>query len=258
MCSNSQILSSPSCFLKAVQYFSELNSSLDNRVKISQIETEKNICQRDINNFNDSLEIDDGVCPTCLRDIDDDCRDHLEQESLDAVKRYHDFEDEIRTIKRSQKQYKILLDQIIAKQNQQKKQFTDSKTHLQGEDKQQKRDIQEKLNAALEKIYQLAEQEGLEIERDYDKYIENLKIKLAELQAKKEVVSDTAKKIKEIETAIKNIQQRMSATELQLAMVEEEDRILKSQTDEIILRDFNVKWRHFAKLLRVEDGKEET
>jgi len=207
----------------------------DNRAKLASITTEKRISLNTIESLNESLKIEDGACPTCLRDIDDECREHLEKESSDELNRYHEFEQEERTIKTSQKTYKNLLDQITANKNQQQKQFGDAKTHLQSEEKQTKRGIEEKLNTTIQKINKLAENEADKMERDYDEYIYDLQSKLNELQSKKAVVAEAADLIKEIEATITNLEQRITGIKVELQTAEKEEYD-KSQLNSIQMR----------------------
>ena len=195
----------------------------DNRAEISSIETENRIIQTNIDKLNDSLELPDGDCPTCLRLIDEECREHLEKEVGKLINEYQAFERKIKTIEKSQETYDVLLGQIAERQNQQKQQFVNAKKQIQSDEAQEKQEIQEKINAAIEKVNGLAEREADKIERDYSEYVEGLRGKLNELKAKKEIVSDTAEKIKEIEKAITNLEQNRINVEAQLKNIEDEE-----------------------------------
>ncbi len=193
----------------------------DNKAELSSITTEKRIIQNTIDNLNESLEIEGGACPTCLQDIDDKCREHLERESLNEINRYNEFERKEKTIQKSQETYQTLLDQTFEKQFQQNKQFDGAKSDLTKEEAKEKLEIEGKVNAAIEKINKLAREENLKIESDYDGYIATLQTKLDDLEGKKEDVSETAQRIKEIDSTISELEQNIKSTELQLKMVEE-------------------------------------
>jgi len=195
----------------------------ENAQKLASLATEKRVCQNDIDNLNNSLEIDGGVCPTCLQDIDDKCRDHLEKEVLEAINRYAEFERQEKSIQKSQETYQKLLDQNAERRYQQSKQFEGARDSLTLDEMKEKKEIEVKVNATIEKINGLARDETLKIERDYDEYISKLNKKLDQLEGIKEVVFNTAEKIKEIDSTISNLVQNITGMELQLKMAEEDE-----------------------------------
>jgi len=195
----------------------------DNRSSLSAKETEKRIIQTNIDKLNDSLELTGGSCPTCLRDIDEECREHLEKEVNDLINKYQSFEKEEISIKRSQKTYQILLDQNIEIQKGLTVQFDNARVALDAEEESDKLKIEGKINAAIQKINELARTETLKIERDYNKYITDLNKKLGQLQGIKEVVFNTAEKIKEIDETITNLERNMTGLVLQMSMTEEQE-----------------------------------
>jgi len=194
----------------------------DNRAKISQYETEMRICQKTINDLNNSLEIEDGVCPTCLRDIDDECRDHLVKERGNEVNRYHEFEHEQKKIEKSQETCQVLLNQIAESQSKQSEQFVSAKKELQREEKQSEQEIQERVNETIEKINTLAGNEANKIKLDYSEYIKNLREKLNGLKATEEEVSATAKKLKEIDSTLAGLENERIRFERDIKLAEEE------------------------------------
>jgi len=191
--------------------------------KIAELSTEKRITQNDINNLNESLEIEGGVCPTCLQDIGDDCREHLESEVSDSINRYKEFERQEKAIQKSIKTYEILIERNTEAQLQQNKQFGAARSDLTQEETDDKVNIERKVNATIEKINKLAGDEALKIERDYDKYVETLQKKFNQLQGIKEVVSDTAEKIKEIDSTISGLEQSIKNIEVQVKLTEEDE-----------------------------------
>jgi len=193
----------------------------DNRSELSSIETEKRIIQTNIDKLNDSLELTGGSCPTCLRVIDEECRNHLEKEVGDLIDKYQSFERREKVIQKSQETYQTLLNQNSETQKSLTKQFDDARVALDAEEEKDKQKIQEKLNAAIEKINELARTENLKIERDYEKYISDLNKKLEQLQGIKEVLENSANKIKEIDETIANLERNMKGIESQLKAVEE-------------------------------------
>jgi len=200
----------------------------DNRAEISSIETENRIIQTNIDKLNDSLELPDGDCPTCLRVIDEECRDHLEKEAGNLINQYQAFERKIKAIEKSQETYDTLLAQIAERQNQQKQQFVNAKKKIQADEADEKRAIQEKINATVEKVNELARSEADKIERDYAEYVGGLREKLDRLRATEEEVSATAKKLVEIESALTGLQNEKAQLEQQLKH-SEEDEYDKSQ-----------------------------
>ena len=194
----------------------------DNQAAISSIETEKRIIQNTIDELNNSLEISDGVCPTCLRDIDDACREHLEKEHLEQVNRYHTFEQDQKKIEKSQETCQTLLNKISKNQSQQSEQFVDSKKELQREERQVEQEIQEKVNATIEKVNELARSEADKIERDYSEYVKNLREKLNGLKTTKKEVSDTAKKLEEIDSTLTALENERIRFERDIKLAEED------------------------------------
>ena len=193
----------------------------DNRVKISQLETEQKMAQKTIDNLNDSLEIQGGECPTCLRDIDEACREHLESEVLSEINRYKTLEGEAKAIEKSQETYLELLEKIGINRSEQQKLFVDAKKELQSEEDKTKQEIKEKLDAAVQKIDRLAEDQNLKIEQDYDEYITGLNKKLEQLQGIKDTLEDSVSKIKEIDAVITNLETNSRGLEAQLKAAEE-------------------------------------
>jgi len=195
----------------------------DNVGKISTIETEMRICQKDIDNITRSLEIEGGECPTCLRDIDDECRSHLESEALDASTRYHSFKNQLEEINKSQKINNSKLDDIVQKENKLHELLVETKRKIQAEEQRDKQQIQEKLDAAIQKINELERSETIKIERDYAEYVSNLRIKLDKLNKTKEAADIVAEKIKEIDLTISKIEQSIAGAEIQLKIAEDEE-----------------------------------
>ena len=191
--------------------------------KLAEISTEKRICQNDIDNLNESLEIEGGVCPTCLQDIGDDCREHLESEVLDSINRYKEFERQEKSIQKSQETYHELLGRNAEANSQQTKQFEDARNDLTKEEAKDKLEIEGKVNATIEKINKLAGSEALNIEQDYDQYVKILQGKFDQLQGIKEIVSNTAEKIKEMDETISNLEQSIKNIEIQVKLTEEDE-----------------------------------
>ena len=196
---------------------------LNHSNKLAELATEKRITQNDIDNLNSSLEIEDGVCRTCLQDISEECREHLESEVLDLMNRYTSFEREEKKIQKSQETYQNLLERNAEAQFQQNKQFEDARKQLTMDEAKERLVVEGKVNAAVEKINELARDETLKIEKDYDKYISDLNKKLDQLQGIKELVSNTAEKIKEIDSTIAKLEHSISGQEMQLKMAEEDE-----------------------------------
>ena len=196
---------------------------LNHSNKLTELRTERRMCQKEIDNLNDSLEIDGGVCPTCLQDIGDECRDHLESEVGNSINRYQEFERQEKAIQKSQETYQKLLDRNAEATFQQNKQFDDARKQLTTDEAKEKLVVEGKINAAIEKINKLARSETLNIERDYDKYIKGLQKKLDQLEGIKEVVSNTSEKIKEIDSTILELQQHITGMEMQLKLADEDE-----------------------------------
>ena len=195
----------------------------DNRAEISSIETENRIIQKNIDKLNDSLELPDGDCPTCLRVIDEECREHLEKEVGNLINEYQEYERKIKAIEKSQETYDILLTQIAEKQNQQKQQFVNAKKQIQSDETQEKQEIQEKIHAAVEKVNGLAKREADKIERDYSEYVEELREKLKGLKDKQREVSETAKKLEEVNTTLTSLKNERTHLEENIKLTEKDE-----------------------------------
>jgi len=195
----------------------------DNRAEISSIETENRIIQKNIDKLNDSLELPDGDCPTCLRVIDEECREHLEKEVGNLINEYQEYERKIKAIEKSQETYDILLTQIAEKQNQQKQQFVNAKKQIQSDETQEKQEIQEKIHAAVEKVNGLAKREADKIERDYSEYVEELREKLKGLKDKQKEVSETAKKLEEVNTTLTSLKNERTHLEENIKLTEKDE-----------------------------------
>jgi len=195
----------------------------DNRAEISSIETENRIIQKNIDKLNDSLELPDGDCPTCLRVIDEECREHLEKEVGNLINEYQEYERKIKAIEKSQETYDILLTQIAEKQNQQKQQFVNAKKQIQSDETQEKQEIQEKIHAAVEKVNGLAKREADKIERDYSEYVEELREKLKGLKDNQKEVSETAKKLEEVNTTLTSLKNERTHLEENIKLTEKDE-----------------------------------
>ena len=79
----------------------------------------------------------------------------------------------------------------------------------------------DKLDAAVQKIDRLAEDQNLKIEQDYDEYITGLNKKLEQLQGIKDTLEDSVSKIKEIDAVITNLETNSRGLEAQLKAAEE-------------------------------------
>ena len=193
----------------------------NNSSKLAQLSTEKRICQNDIDTLNESLEIEGGVCPTCLQAIDDDCRKHLEEEVQNLVNNYQEFERQEKAIQEFQDNYQKLLNDSNEKQRQQNEKFDIAKKNLVEKETQEKSEIEQKLNTAIEKVNKLAEDESNKIEVEYTERVVNLQVKIDSLKESYKLALDKLEKINEIKTTITKLEQNVTATEMEIKSVEE-------------------------------------
>ncbi len=189
---------------------------------ISSITTEKIITQTSIDKLNNSLKIDDGVCPTCLRDIDDDCRSHLEKEHLNYINSYNASSNKEKALNEELKQHNQLREANTKKQLQQNKSYTDAKNELIKDEAKKELAIENKLNETLTKIDRLTNVKSGKIEREYVDNIENLSNKLTDLNIKKQDIIKVNERVQEIDNTIATLQQNKSSYEFQLKQAEED------------------------------------
>jgi len=195
----------------------------DNSSKISALETERKMIQVQIDKLNNSLELDEGECPTCLRDIDDECRDHLENEALKMVIQYEKIERKEKSIHAENTKLFESLNDAQTKKTQQHNSFQIVVSDLKDDEIKLISEVTTKLASTITKVKQLAEKEAEKIEADYAEYIDNLTHKLSELNEMKTVVMKSNERRSEIEHMIGNIQQGMKGHELRLEMAETEE-----------------------------------
>lgn len=193
-----------------------------NSNEISSIITEKRITQSNIDNLSNSLKIDDGVCPTCLNEIDDNCRSHLQKEHLKYLNSYNVFDDKEKNLNETQKKYQQLLENNNKKQLQQNKSHTDTKNDLMEDESRKKLDIENKLNKTLIKIDNLTDVKSEKIEKDHIDSIENLNNELIQLNNTQQEIIKNNLRIQEINNTITDLQQNKISYELQLKQFEED------------------------------------
>jgi len=191
--------------------------------ELSSIETEKRIIQTNIDKLNNSLELDEGSCPTCLREIDDACRKHLEDESMKLVNAYYALEKKEKTLQDQNTKTFEALKEAETKKTQQHNSFQTITSDLKTEENIKIAEIDDKLNSTFDTIKELADKQAEKIEADYVEYIDNLSKKLAELYEMKDVVTDTNEKRVEIENMINSLQQNIAGHEMKLKIAEEEE-----------------------------------
>jgi DNA repair exonuclease SbcCD ATPase subunit len=186
-------------------------------------ETEQRMLQINIDKLNDSLELPAGACPTCLREIDDQCREHLEKESLKYVHEHTDIENKKKVLHDSTSKVQENISKNSIKYQMQTESFQLMQSELENEEEAKLKEVDDKLNGITSKIHALATSESVKITNDYDEYISNLQAKITEMTNMKEVIMDTHEKKTEIDHSIANLQQSIKGIEFKLKFAEDEE-----------------------------------
>jgi exonuclease SbcC len=208
---------------KITDEFNKINTSISsNDSQLSSIATEKRITITEITKLNSSFDLS-GVCPTCLREIDDECKEHLQTElnSLNDKKYILDSQEE--TLQTQQVKLESKLTEIKKKKQDIDNSLKIAKNNILTTEEDQLVDIGNKMGAALDKVDSLAEDQEKLIAKDYEEYITLLNKKLNDALSIKEVIKDTLEKLKEIDKAITGLQQDIKRYEYTLKLAEEEE-----------------------------------
>jgi len=208
---------------KITDELNKVNESISsNDSQLSSIATEKRITVAEITKLNSSVDLS-GVCPTCRREIDDDCREHIQSELNSLNDKKYILNSEEETLQTQQVKLESKLKEIKKKKEDSDLSFKILKNNLLSTEEKQMVEIGNKMGTALDKVDELANEQEKLISKDYEEQIKLLNKKLEEALSIKEVIKDTLEKIKEIDKAIVGLQQEIKRYEYTLKLAEEEE-----------------------------------
>lgn len=189
---------------------------------IAAIQAEKTHIQKDIDKLNDSLELG-GSCPTCLRPMDDKCKNHLEEESMKLINSIQSLQTKEDKFSKDLGILHSKVDDEVSKKNQQAESFEYAVSEIRTEEQNKFSEINKKREETIVKIKQLADDEAEKIRADYVEYIETLKKKLQSLVDSKQELLKSNEKVEEIDHTIANLKQTISGYEFQLKLAMEDE-----------------------------------
>lgn len=205
----------------------ELNlNKVENKIKdLRHVISEKSTLISQCNKRIESVGTDKDVCPTCLRTIQDNDRNHIKNEKQKIKKEISTFEDEISKLKTEEKQFITLQNSLDSKIQKLRENVSDYKHKLK-----EKENLQERLEQ-LNKWQSELQQDLKDLENSQDKIDSN--------------VTSIEDNIKDLSSKIENIRALLKRLDIVKFILSEEG--IKSFIVKKILQLFNSKLVYYLK-----------